>query len=66
MKIGDIPAALQGFIDTLPDDQKFDAEMHVSGAVTFHREHPLVAALAAGMNWPSEQVDRLWRQAATL
>lgn len=66
VRTGAIPAALQVFIDTLPTDQKFAAEMLVSGAVVFNRDHPLTAAIAAGLQWSDEQVDVLWTSAAAL
>lgn len=66
VKTGAIPAALQAFIDGMPADQKFTAEMLVSGAVSFDRNHPMTLALAAGMGWTSQQVDDLWRAAAQL
>jgi hypothetical protein len=66
VRTGAIPAQLQAFIDTLPQPLKFAAEMSVSGSVAFHRDHPHVAMLAAGMGWTDEQVDDLWRQAAAL
>jgi hypothetical protein len=66
VKVGTVPATLQGFIDALPSDQQFAAEMHVAGAVAFRRDHPLTAALAAVMGWTSDQVDQLWIAAAQL
>lgn len=66
VKTGDIPAALQTFINTLPSDQQFAATMAVSGAVVFHRDHPLTKMLAAGMGWTAQQVDNLWRAASEL
>lgn len=66
VKTGAIPATLQSFIDTLPTEQKFAAEMLVSGAVAFSRRHPMTAALGAGLGWTAEQIDALWRAAAAL
>lgn len=66
VKTGEIPAALEAFIDQLPTDEKFAAEMVVSGATIFERSNPMTLALAAGMGWSSEQIDDLWRAAAQL
>jgi hypothetical protein len=38
----------------------------LSGAVVFERDHPMVAALGGAFGWTSEQLDDLWRTAATL
>lgn len=66
VKIGEIPAALQAVIDSLDENTKFAAEMTVSGAVIFHRSHPLTSLLSAHMNWTSEQADDLWTKASRL
>ena len=66
VRTGDIPAALQAIIDQLPPADKFSAEMLLSGAVSFRRDHALTAQLGAAMGWTSEQVDDLWRAAALL
>lgn len=66
VKTGTIPASLQTYIDTLPADQQFSAEMHISGSVTFARHHPITIQLAQGMSWTDEQVDTLWTAASAL
>jgi hypothetical protein len=66
VKTGDIPAAIQSFIDAMPSDQKFAAEMLLSGATVFDRNHPMTALLGSGMGWTSEQLDALWQAAAAL
>lgn len=66
VKTGAIPATVKSVIDTMPADQKFNAEMHLSGAVTFHRSHPLTSALGAALGWDGEKIDNLWREAAKL
>ena len=47
-------------------EQREDAQLLVSGATTFDRNHPMTAALAAGMDWSSAQVNDLWSLAAQL
>jgi len=67
MQGGVIPAPLQAIVDQLPnDDDKFNAQMFIVGADTFHRTHPLAETVRQAMNWSIEQKDDLWRQAATL
>lgn len=66
VKTGEIPAALQTVVDSLPANQKFAAEMLISGATTFQRSHPLTEMLRAGMGWTAEQLDELWSSAAAL
>jgi hypothetical protein len=39
-------AAFLGFIEQLPEDQRFDAKMKLTGANLFHRDNPLVNAFA--------------------
>jgi hypothetical protein len=66
VKTGDIPAALEKFIAPLPDDQRFNAEMLLSGATLFQRAHPLTDAIAAAQGMTPEQVDDFFRAAAAL
>jgi hypothetical protein len=66
VKTGEIPAALAGIIDALPDDQKFDAEMLLSGATTFERAHPLSVAIGEARGMTPEEVDDFFRRAAAL
>lgn len=67
VKVGDIPAALQAAIDKIPDaQQRTLAELRVSGATTYRRDHPLTQALAATMGWSSADVDDLWRAASAI
>lgn len=68
VKTGEIPAALQAFVAAIPDeDDRFDAEMLLSGAVEFRFDHPLTPAIAAANGWqhPAETGD-FFRQAAQL
>jgi len=67
VKTGDIPAALQTVVDGISDaDQKFDAEMLLSGAVTFQRQHPLVNGFGPAFGMTPSDIDNLWRDAAAL
>lgn len=66
VKVGALPASLASMIDQLPSDQKFSAEMLLSGATIFERDHPLMATLGTMMSWSDEQIDNLFRQAGAL
>lgn len=66
VKTGDIPSALSGFIAALPDAARFNAEMLLSGATVFQRDHPLTNAVATAQGMTADQVDEFFRQAAKL
>lgn len=66
VKTGDIPSALSGFIAALPDAARFNAEMLLSGATVFQRNHPLTNAVAMAQGMTADQVDEFFRQAAKL
>ena len=66
VKTGDIPAALSGFIAALDDSARFNAEMLLSGATVFQRNHPLTNAVAMAQGMTADQVDEFFRQAAKL
>ncbi|PWT90374.1 MAG: hypothetical protein C5B54_07275 [Acidobacteria bacterium] len=66
MRHGAIPPQMQAGLNTLPDDQKFAAEMLFSGANEFERHHPLVQKFGEIMGMTSLQLDDVWRSAATL
>jgi hypothetical protein len=67
VRTGAIPAAMQTFIDAIPDQQQqFGATMLLSGAVEFDRNHPLVESFRQAMGWTVQQTNDLWRLAAAL
>lgn len=66
VKTGAIPTALQALIDQMPEGQRFAAEMLVSGATTFMRDHPMTIAIGNAYGWTSGQVDALFVAAALL
>ncbi|MCW2243566.1 hypothetical protein [Azospirillum canadense] len=66
VKTGDIPAALAGILDALPDDQRFAAEMLLSGATSFERAHPLSIAIGVARGMSDAEVDGFFRAAAAL
>ncbi len=66
VKVGTIPPALSAFLSGLSEDDRFNAEMILSGATEFYRAHPLVDAVAATQGMTSEQVDQFFIAAAQL
>ncbi len=66
VKTGDPPAAFEEFIASLPESQRFNARMLVEGATSFERRHPLTDAFGSMYGMTCEQIDDLWRRAATL
>jgi hypothetical protein len=66
VKTGDIPEAMETFIDALPADQQFAARMVLCGATQFSRNHSLVEQFGEANGMTSDQVDDLWIAAAKL
>lgn len=66
VKTGEIPQALQTLIARLPPDRRFAAEMLLSGATSFERNHAMTKAFADGLGWSEEQIGALWSAAASL
>jgi hypothetical protein len=66
VKTGAIPSALQSFVDSLSPADKFNAQMLLSGATVFQRNHPLTIAIGQAQGMSSEQVDEFFRAAAAL
>ena len=67
VKTGTIPAVLQNIVDSIsgPMD-RFNAQMLLSGATVFERNHPLVAVIQNSLNWSSEQIDQFFRDASNI
>lgn len=59
------PAAIQGYLDTLPEPQRTMATMDFA-ATNYFRNNPLLAALMAANNMTEEQVDQFFISAAML
>ena len=67
MQHGAVPASMEAFIDAMPNElDRFNATMILAGAIDFQREHPMVELFRTANAWSGEQVDELWRFAATL
>jgi hypothetical protein len=63
---GVIPAFVETAVAQIPANVRTDAELKIIGSDTFHRADPVFAMLIAGGAATSEQVDDLFRLAATL
>lgn len=67
VKVGAIPAALQVMVDAIQDaDDRFAAEMLLSGATIFRRDHPLVSSIGAAQGMTEQQIDSFFASAAQL
>lgn len=67
VKTGALPAAMQAFVDAIVDpDERFNAQMLLSGATTFERNHPLVEPFGVAFGFTHDQIDDLWRVALKL
>ena len=67
VKVGTVPAVLQGFIDAISDPaQKFSANMLLAGATVFERDHPLTEAIGAAQGMQPADIDAFFTAAAAL
>lgn len=66
VRVGAIPASLAGLIQALPAEEQDDAEMLVSGSITFDVAHPLVDSLARAFGWTTQELHDFWRFAGAL
>lgn len=66
VKVGTIPVAIGDKLAGFPPDQKFNAEMMLSGATAFERYHPMTLNLQQMMGWTDQATDELWNLAASL
>lgn len=66
VKAGVVPDAFDAFVQSLPEDERFDAEMLLSGATQFNRDHQLTETFGAARGMTPAQIDQLWRDAADL
>ena len=64
---GVIPLALQTIIDGIQDeDQRFAAECILAGAITFERQHPLVAQVGVNLGLTEQQINDFFTAAFSL
>jgi hypothetical protein len=59
---GTIPAEMMALVNAIPDlDQRFAAQMHLSGSTIFQRHHPFTEQFSAAYGWTAEQTDAFWQ-----
>ena len=63
---GVIPSFVEAAMAPSPESARLDAELKIIGSDTFHRTDPVFAMLIAGGAATADQVDNLFRLAATL
>lgn len=67
VQTGFIPGPLQAIVDQIADaDEKFAAQMLLSGATIFYREHWLTDQIGLAMGMTPEQIDAFFTAASTL
>lgn len=67
IKTGTVPPALQVMLDVMTDpEEQFAADMLLSGAGEFRRDHSLVMVIAAAQSMSEQDVDDFWRLCAGL
>ena len=67
VRTGELPAALVAILDGIPDeDERFSAEMLLSGATQIERAHPLTDAIGAATGRSHDDIDEFFRAAALL
>lgn len=67
VQTGTIPAALVAVLDTITDpDQRFDAEMLLSGATVFLRLHPVTSVICAAFGMADPARDAFFTAASAL
>lgn len=66
VKTGELPDVFVALIDSLPEEERFDAQMLIEGATEFRRVHPIVDTFAAGFGMSAADIDQLWIDAHNL
>jgi len=60
---GELPAQLAAIVSAMEPTARDDAELLLSGAVVFHRNHPFTEAIGTAFGWTSEQIDEFFSEA---
>lgn len=67
VKTGTIPSSMTAILNSVPDPEaRFDAEMLLSGAIEFRRDHPLTVMIGMSQGKTPEEIDDFFRVAAQL
>lgn len=63
---GELPALMQGVLDSLPTEQRVVAELKAIGSATFSREDIIFKALVTSGSFTESQIDQIFILAGTL
>ena len=66
VRTGDLPPVLAELIERMDAEERFGAEMLLSGAVEFRRDHPMTVAIGEARGLTPDEVDDFFRRAAAL
>lgn len=65
VKMGYVPSALDAIVQAITDpDARFEAEMLISGATEFRRDHPVTRQIGAAIGWSEAQIDEFFINAS--
>ncbi|MBB4102396.1 hypothetical protein [Allorhizobium borbori] len=63
---GTLPAAVETIVSGLSSVDQFSARMLMTGATSFHRDHPLVIVFATAIGMDADGLDEFWSAASEL
>ncbi|NUB24320.1 hypothetical protein [Azospirillum brasilense] len=66
VRTGDLPPVLADLIAHMDEAERFGAEMLLSGATEFRRDHPMTAVIGEARGLTPDEVDDFFRRAAAL
>ncbi|QCO05437.1 hypothetical protein [Azospirillum argentinense] len=66
VRTGDLPAVLADLLDHMDGDERFGAEMLLSGATEFRRDHAMTIVIGEARGLTPAEVDDFFRRAAAL
>ncbi|QCO03023.1 hypothetical protein [Azospirillum argentinense] len=66
VRTGELPSVLAELLDHMDANERFGAEMLLSGATEFRRDHPMTAAVGEAREMTPAEVDDFFRRAAAL
>lgn len=66
VRTGDLPPVLADLIAHMDEDERFGAEMLLSGATEFRRDHPMTIVIGEARGLTPDEVDDFFRRAAAL
>lgn len=64
--MGTLPSAIEAIVASLPTGDQFAARMLMTGATSFHRDHPLVIVFATAIGMDADGLDEFWSAASEL